>query len=215
MPSPPQPMEGHYARWPGQAKPSLGTIPALLLAGMGAAWMATANPTVVMLRGANRECSRHFWAANLVAETRFPTPRCHRTRPQNGWGLWLRAEPHGAGIPTLGCHKGVQGTATEVILLGATSYHGNNLSAPKSTPMMERMGTKLGEGARPEEGPWKPPSPPPGTFLSPPTQTLAGLLGPAPAAASAHCFPAQHPQVQVHLGVTSCLVAMRNQTGQT
>lgn len=39
--------------------------------------------------------------------------------------------------------------------------------------------------------------------------------GLAPAPARSHCFSSQHPQVQVHLGVTSCLVAPGNQTGQT
>lgn len=32
--------------------------------------------------------------------------------------------------------------------------------------------------------------------------------GLAPAPAQSHCFSSQHPQVQVHLGVTSCLVAL-------
>lgn len=49
-------------------------------------------------------------------------------------------------------------------------------------------------------------------FLGLPGTEQSGL---APDPAQSHCFSSQHPQVQVHLGVTSCLVAPGNQTGQT
>lgn len=63
----------------------------------------------------------------------------------------------------------------------------------------------------------------PCSSLAPPPALPAGLSGCpgtkqarlAPAPAPSHCFSSQHPQVQVHLGVTSCLVAPGNQTGQT
>lgn len=49
-------------------------------------------------------------------------------------------------------------------------------------------------------------------FLGLPGTEQRGLV---PDPAQSHCFSSQHPQVQVHLGVTSCLVAPGNQTGQT
>lgn len=65
---------------------------------------------------------------------------------------------------------------------------------------------------------------PPCPFSGTPSCPLpAGLTQPLPGterrAGSSPCskplFSSQHPQVQVHLGVTSCLVAPGNQTGQT